>query len=396
MHARRIIQKLLEDGCPGVHAKRANSLATMVQAALGGGLSLMGLSRHLASAAPIRHRIKRCDRLLGNRKLYQDRAMIYGALCRLLVHPMERPVIIVDWSDVNASRSWQLLRAALMVKGRAFTLYEEVHPLEHYAAPKVHQQFIQRLKSLLPETCRPLVMTDAGFRAPWFKLITQSGWDWIGRIRNRDSVRSTLPHQQWQGCKSLYGKANKHPQDLGSFDYVRSNTIGCRLVLIKKPSAGRHAKNVFGQPVRSKQSLKNAQSQSEPWLLAVSPTLASMSADKIVNCYSGRMQIEQTFRDVKNAQLGLGLSKSQTRDPLRFSILLLIGALAIYALWIIGLTAQHHGFKIQYGSRQKAKQTLSILSLAQWWIREAPRQIPIAKITEAIHALRSMANHLLI
>jgi hypothetical protein len=60
------------------------------------------------------------------------------------------------------------------------------------------------------------------------------------------------------------------------------------------------------------------------------------------------------------------------------------------------LTAQHHGFKIQYGSRQKAKQTLSILSLAQWWIREAPRQIPIAKFTEAIHALRSMANHLLI
>ncbi|SFB33929.1 hypothetical protein SAMN04515620_15627, partial [Collimonas sp. OK607] len=66
MHARRIIQKLLEERCPGVHAKRAQSVAALVQAALQGGLSLMGLSRHLDSATPIRHRIKRCDRLLGN------------------------------------------------------------------------------------------------------------------------------------------------------------------------------------------------------------------------------------------------------------------------------------------------------------------------------------------
>jgi hypothetical protein len=396
MHARRIIQKLLEERCPGVHAKRAQSVAALVQAALQGGLSLMGLSRHLDSATPIRHRIKRCDRLLGNRKLYQDREIIYGTLCRLVVQRIERPVIIVDWSDVNASRSQQLLRAALMIKGRALTLYEEIHPLEHYAAPQVHQRFIQRLKSLLPETCQPIVMTDAGFRAPWFKLISQSGWDWIGRIRNRDSIRSTSPHESWQGCKSLYEKASKQPQDLGQFDYVRSNAIRCRLVLIKKPPAGRHAKSVFGQPVRSKQSLKHAQGQREPWLLAVSPTLSSMSADKVVACYRGRMQIEQTFRDIKNAQFGLGLSQSQTRDPLRFSILLLIGALAMYALWIIGLTAQHQGFKIQYGSRHKAEQTLSILSLALWWMREAPRQIPISQINQAIHTLRSMAIHVVI
>ncbi|SFB37851.1 hypothetical protein SAMN04515620_1571, partial [Collimonas sp. OK607] len=106
--------------------------------------------------------------------------------------------------------------------------------------------------------------------------------------------------------------------------------------------------------------------------------------------------IEQTFRDIKNAQFGLGLSQSQTRDPLRFSILLLIGALAMYALWIIGLTAQHQGFKIQYGSRHKAEQTLSILSLALWWMREAPRQIPISQINQAIHTLRSMAIHVVI
>jgi len=59
--------------------------------------------------------------------------------------------------------------------------------------------------------------------------------------------------------------------------------------------------------------LKQAKAQKEPWLLAVSPQLAALSAQAIVTIYAGRMQIEQTFRDIKNPRWGLGLSASQTR-----------------------------------------------------------------------------------
>ena len=96
---------------------------------------------------------------------------------------------------------------------------------------------------------------------------------------------------------------------------------------------------MHGKVTRSAHSLKQAKAQKEPWLLTVSPQLAALNAKAVVAIYSGRMQIEQTFRDVKNSRWGLGLSESQTRKPKRLTILLLIAALACYALWLIGLAA---------------------------------------------------------
>src|SRR5918999_1693856 len=101
----------------------------------------------------------------------------------------QRPVIVVDWSDLTADRRWQLLRAALPVGGRTLTMYEEVHPLRHFANPRVHRAFLRQLQALLPAGATPLLITDAGFRVPWFKAVSRLGWHWIGRVRNRDYVR---------------------------------------------------------------------------------------------------------------------------------------------------------------------------------------------------------------
>jgi hypothetical protein len=164
-------------------------------------------------------------------------------------------------------------------------------------------------------------------------------------------------------------------------------------VLIKKRPAGRHQKTVFGKKVRSKQSLKHASGQNEPWLLAVSPNLAHRSAAQVVEIYGCRMQIEQTFRDTKNPRWGLGLSQSQTHDPDRWSILLMIGALVIFALWVIGLAAQQEGYRIEYGSRKKAAKTLSIISLARWWIEQTTtRTLSALRIRNAINLLCSMVR----
>ncbi len=370
MHAQDIIQDLLDAECPQIHAKRRRCLAVMADAARDGELTLMGMSRSLPQGTSIRQRIKRCDRLMSNKKLNDEILPIYAAMARRVIAPSSQPAIIVDWSDLRADQSRQLLRAALMVRGRAVVLYEEVHPRKDYTKPKVHRRFLQRLQSILPPMSRPVIVTDAGFRAPWFKMVERIGWAWIGRIRNRDMVRPCGSEQPWQGCKSLYTKANKNPKDLGHFDYVRSNTVACRLVLIKKRPKGRHQKTLAGKRSRSRQSLKNAAGQIEPWLLAVSPQLASLNAAQIVELYGGRMQIEQSFRDLKNPRWGLALSHTQTRNPKRLAVLLLIGALAIYALWLIGLAARASGYCIEYGSRKKAKSTLSVISLAQWWLRE--------------------------
>jgi hypothetical protein len=370
MQAQRIIQDLLSAECPSIHARRRACVAAMAQAGSDGGLSLMGMSRVVNGATSIRHRIKRCDRLLGNSKLENERHLIYGAMARRILCAIAQPLIIIDWSDLRPDRKQQLLRAALMVQGRALTVYEEVHPLARAASLKVHRAFLTRLQALLPSPCRPIFITDAGFRSTWFHLLDGMGYAWIGRIRNRDMVRPSLGEQAWRGCKTLYAGARGAPRDLGPFQYVRCHPVACRLVLCKKRPQGRHHTTIHKKRTHSAHSKKQARAQKEPWLLAVSPQLVALSATQVVAIYGRRMQIEQTFRDVKNARWGLGLSESQSRKPQRLAILLLIGALACYALWLIGLALRSSGYRIEFGSRKKAAKALSVISLARWWMAE--------------------------
>lgn len=371
MHASGIIQDLLARQCPQIHAKRRAGLAALAMASHSGGLSLVGMSRALPCTTSLRHRIKRCDRLLGNTSLAAQRELIYAAMCERLLARIERPAIIIDWSDLLPDCSQHLLRAALVVKGRALVLYEEIHPTAHYTSPTVHRRFLLRLRAMLPQQCRPVLITDAGFRAAWFKLLDELHFDWIGRIRNRDMVRQAdAPDSPWCGCKSLYPQARRQARDLGHFDYVRRNPVRCRLVLLKRAPQGRHSLTLRGAPRRSKQSLAARASQTEPWLLAVSPPLASLPAAAVARLYAARMQIEQTFRDLKDARWGLGLRRAQTRKAERLTMLLLIAALSTYALWLIGLAARANGFDVPYASNRTATNTLSLLSLARVWIHE--------------------------
>lgn len=390
MHATTIIQDLLDKKCPKMHAKRRQCVAQLVEAGRVGGLGLLKMSRVLAHKTELRHRIKCCDRLLSNEHLGKERSEIYRAMNERVLTGQGRIAIIIDWSDLLADGSGHVLRAAAIVKGRAFIVYEEVHVGKDYGSLKVHRRFLELLRTVLPSDCQPVLITDAGFRATWFKLATQLSYEWVGRIRNRDQV-CAQGSDKWQGCKILYPRATARPQSLGLFTYVKSNPVPCRLVAVKKEPKGRHRRNAFGKCSRSAQSLKSRTAQVEPWLIAVSPGLAALSAKEVIALYSGRMQIEQTFRDVKNGQWGLGLSQSQTRKHQRLAILLLLGALITYVLWLVGLAAIEHGYRVCYGSKKKATTTLSIVSLAQNWLNEWYRPSPSKhQLAEALCKLATM------
>jgi hypothetical protein len=394
MHAKAIIQDLLKKKCPTIHAKRRDCVASLVEAGRIGGLGLLKMSRVLGHKTALRHRIKCCDRLLSNPHLGKERSQIYRALNESVLTGQGRIAIIVDWSDLLTDGSAHVLRASAIVKGRAFIVYEEVHTGKNYGALKVHRKFLSILRTVLPADCQPILVTDAGFRATWFKLATELGYEWVGRIRNRDQV-CAQGSAQWQGCKTLYPCATGRAQSLGSFMYVKSNPTPCRLVVFKKASKGRHGRTAFGKRARSAQNAKNRAAQVEPWLIAVSPGLAALSGKMIVALYAGRMQIEQTFRDVKNGQWGLGLTHSQTRKHKRLAILFLLGALITYALWLIGLAAARRGYQVCYGSKKKAPSTLSIISLARSWLREVPRPSPSkSELAEALRELASMVMRL--
>ena len=364
MHAITIVQDVLRKGCPHIHAKRLKALLLATCAALrASSHTLSNLARALEGTSAVRHRVKQMDRLLGSRALQHECASVYAAMARYWLRGNATPLIVVDWSDLNESRSAQMIRASVALVGRSLTLYEEVHSMKAATTPEVHKAFLARLKAMLPSGVQPIVITDAGFRSPWFRAVEALGWHWVGRSRNRDLVRRHgSPGAAWQGCKRLYARASGKALDLGLFDCVRNRPHLHRLILIKKAPKGRFMATVNGAKSRSNHSQKQARAQAEPWLLAASTSLAHLSAQAIVAIYTQRMQIEQPFRDTKNARFGLGLANSASRTPERLAVLALIASLAEFVLRLVGQCAINH--HLQYDlqlTNRKARPEISVI-----------------------------------
>jgi len=214
-----------------------------------------------------KHCIKRADRLLSNVHLYQEHRTVYQTVTQLIIGSTNRPVILVDWSDLNGCRQNYLLRAGVSIEGRSLTLYEEVHTLKAKEKPNVHDRFLRRLKAMLPAACRPIIVTDAGFRTPWFKNVETLSWDWVGRIRNRTMMRQE-GFSDWTPCKDVYSMATSRAKYLGPVELTQANPISCKMVLYKSKPKGRVMKNGAGERACLNHSSKNATRGREPWLLS--------------------------------------------------------------------------------------------------------------------------------
>jgi len=349
MQAKQVLHKLVDKTCPDLHKKRRQALEVNVKAALDGkSLTVTHLGRAISSQAKEKHCIKRADRLLSNGHLHAERLRIYSAVSELLIGTRLRPVMVVDWSDMDDCKRHFLLRASIVVEGRSLTLYEEVHTRMTKEKPKTHLAFLKTVHVMLRPECRPIVISDAGFRVPWFKMVASFGWDWVGRVRNPTLIQRA-GKGPWVPCKSLYGSATGTPKALGQASMARSNPIACQLVLYKGKAKGRVHKNRLGERARNSYSRKHAARAREPWLLATSLAPCSTLARKVVRLYGLRMQIEEAFRDLKSTRFGLSLELHLTYQVQRLQVLLLVAMLALMVAWIMGkateLTDQHRQYQ---------------------------------------------------
>lgn len=339
MHATKVLQKILCTVTDCLDKRNTQNLFFAVEALLlGRRLTLMELARHFPGAERIYAPLKRFDRLLSNRAVQALRASCYQSALSWLLH-MPRPVLIVDWSEIKSDGRWHVLRAAVVARGRTLTVYEEVHPTAKLASPKVEKAFLARLKTLLPAHVNPILVTDAGFRVPWFQAVEALGWAFIGRVRHRAHVQFAPSHAEngWLAAKALYTRATSRAVTLGAVMLTENHQFACCLTLVRRHARGRKDVTRYGKRARNAYSRKIARREREPWLLAASLSLAEFSAAEIVACYGKRMQIEQSFRDLKSHRYGSAFEDTLTRDPKRLEMLLLIHMLATLAAWLEGL-----------------------------------------------------------
>lgn len=111
---------------------------------------------------------------------------------------------------------------------------------------------------------------------------------------------------------------------------------------------GRGQKNRFGKPSRATRSRRAAAVGKEPWLLATSLPLQSKLARKVVRLYAQRMQIEESFRDMKSTRFGLALELHLTYQVERLQVMLLIANLALLVAWLLGKATERTGQHWQY------------------------------------------------
>lgn len=336
MRVHTILNTLLNDVTPTMHKVRRASLRAVLASLLSGShLSVTSLGRNIDSKTTEKHQIKRSMRLCSNPHLHSEIGAIYSAMARRLIGHQTMPIILIDWSDLDPRKQHFLLRASVAIEGRSLTVLEEVHPLSRKEKPAVHKAFMRRLKALLPEHCQPIIVTDAGFRVPWFKLVESLGWDYVGRVRNRTFCKNKSA-PDWHAVKDLYTKATTTPKSLGAYHLCRRNPIAVQFCIYKSKPKGRKDLTAKGDKARkSRLSRASANREKEPWLLATSlKRCSSRFAKKIVKIYQTRMQIEESFRDLKT---GLYFNESKTRTMQYLTVLLLIAMLAQALLFLLGM-----------------------------------------------------------
>lgn len=355
-----IIQKKLPLITSTMHSKRRNALSMCVYSLLSSNrATVTSIGRGIDSHAFEKHRIKQADRLLSNNNLHQERHSIYQALLTQNVGQNRRPIILVDWSDLDKCRRHFLIRATLVSHGRGLCLYEEIHCGKTKEKPTTHKAFLKKLKQLLPAHCIPIIVSDAGFKTPWFKSVLDLGWDFVGRVRK--PCYYTRDGEQWQNITQLYKQATSRAKSFAG-QIVRSNPFACELVLIKQKSQERIALNAFGDKKQSSHSKKHSQSADDPWLLATSLINTHNFAKRIVKIYRMRMQIEEGFRDMKSHRFGQGFEDNKTKDMRRLVILILLTTITHWLLMIFGMIAKLENKHRHY--QANSIKTSNVLSLA--------------------------------
>jgi hypothetical protein len=302
---------------------------------------------------------------MGNRRIGQEAQVVAAALLRTFCQGGQPLMIAVDWSEVAPDGAFVELRAVVTRPGmgRGLTIYQQVYPESKLGNGRAERALLKSLHAWMPAGVHVIIITDAGFRRPWFIQVQRLGWSWIGRIRG--GVCVSRDRTDWKQASAWFAKATGKACRWSDCWLTKRFRFACDMVLYRRRAVGgkRYARAGHGSTPKARREAKA--SAHEPWLLAHSPQLRSFRAEAIVALYGQRMQIEENFRDSKSTPLGMGLEVSQSRSAPRLHALLLIGTLAAFLLWHIGQLAEAEGLHLRYKATTRAARELSIISLAK-------------------------------
>ncbi len=367
MRIDKLLGTHLKRECESIYSTRIDAVMDVAIALQkSNDLTLTRMGRCLEGNTSLKHKIKKVDRLEGNTYLHNELNIIYGGLSSYvtaLVSQVKSLPIIVDLCYVKDDGALQMLSAELATKGRSVPLYREV--FEKGNLKKKARSFLRNLSTYLPAEREVVVIMDAGFFEDWFKEIELLNWYWVCRIRQGRLLKFE-GQKDWITIKDFIHEVGATTKNYNNVLLTQAHQHACRVVTTtKKNIHKRRSVNLRAEKQRKVGNSCYIKSAKEPWILATNlPT--TYKATEVVNFYKKRMQIEESFRDMKSHQFGLSGRYIRTTDVNRWGVKMLLAAIVQIIFWIIGIIGHQQGMQKYFQANTvKDKKLFSNFTLGQ-------------------------------
>lgn len=267
-------------------------------------VGIAAIGRHMLGSSLPKSRINRVNRFLSNPRIDINAACAHIFLW--LAGKRGQACLALDWTDLNNGLH-QTRLLSLNARGRAIPiLWRTVwkKDLRHHQN-HVEEELLRTLRRIAAAGLKIGIQSDRGFsRVELFRLVNELGFHFIIRVRRRVGVRG----RDWDGVLYSFRARKGTRHDFGLVD--------------------------FRDPYRVRLVLIYDRGQREPWFLA---TDLQGAQDRIVAGYAHRIEIEESFKDIKNQRHGWKLQGVDISTPERYDRLFLIIAFAYAWMSAAGL-----------------------------------------------------------
>jgi hypothetical protein len=328
---RRVGREQIEDFVNGifeedVHAKRVASLANGVDGVLhAASLGVRAIGQGLATAQGLapRHAIKQVDRLLSNPQLSME--SLLACWVRFVVGERQEIFVNFDWTEFEDSDQSMVVLGMQTSHGRSPPLvWKTVTRSQLRAQRNEHEDdLLVRLAAMLPGEEQVTVVADRGFGdSTLYRFLTQAvGFEYL--IRFRGVITVEAPDGERRKAREWVGP-------------------GGRMRVLRQARVTAAGEAVPVVVCVQERGMKDAG--------CLATSRSDLSGSEIKQAYGRRFSVEETFRDLKNPRLGLGLKQTVVKRNDRRDALFLLAVLAHALLTLLGKAGRELGMERWLGA----------------------------------------------
>ncbi len=310
----------------------------------GSNLSLSQIGHSLKASVDNTHKINNVDRLEGNETLFNELDNLCIALSDYVFTYLSQNSnlpIVIDIFFMKDDRAIQMLSAEVTSKGRTLSVYRKL--FKDGELKDQIEKFLEELSYCIPKDRKVIIIIDAGFHCEWFKTIENLGWYWLCRVGLGKGL--IFCHSNaWLSIEEFKPLIQDKTTNYGQVLLTKEQEYACRLVTTKRSHNGKMLKDS-----RVKSNSRSASGRyktvGKPWILISNLPENEFKSTEIVDLYSKRMQIEQSFHGVTSLQFGLGGRYIHTKCIYRWGIKMLYAAIVQITYWVIGIIGHSQGMQ---------------------------------------------------